>query len=56
MKTPLEQMRYVLRRYGDDSEAGHSEGDDLLCRLVRKYVPNGAAVVREYRKLEKWYG
>jgi hypothetical protein len=56
MKTPLEQMRDVLRRYGDDEEVGHAKGDELLCRLVRKYVPNGAAVVKEYENLDKWYG
>lgn len=56
MKTPLEQMRDILRQYEDDEEIGHSRGDELLCTLVRKYVPNGAKVVEEYRKLEKWYG
>lgn len=55
-KTPIERMREVNKRYGHDPEEGHSRGDDLLCALVREYVPNGAAVVAEYRKLEKWYG
>lgn len=54
-KTPLELMRQIRAEWGDDGEEAHSEADALLCSLVRKYVPNGREVIKEYEGIRKRY-
>lgn len=59
-KTPLELMREIRAdTISDaeisDAEIGHYRADDLLCRLVREYVPNGRKVVEEFILINKWY-
>lgn len=38
-----------------DEEYGHQEADDILCELVKKYVPGGSEIVRVFNELGKWY-
>lgn len=57
-KTPLQQlqqMRDVNNKFGGDPEMAHSRADQILCSLVREYVPNGRDIVAEYREIDKWY-
>jgi hypothetical protein len=53
-KTPLELMREI-RASDKGEESNHCDADDLLCRLVRQYVPNGRKIVEEYHSINKWY-
>lgn len=53
-KTPLELMREI-RASDEGEETNHYKADDLLCRLVRQYVPNGRKIVEEYNLIDKWY-
>jgi hypothetical protein len=36
-----------------DTEAAHSEADDVLCQLLNAL--GYAIVVKEYEKIDKWY-
>lgn len=51
-KAYVERIR-ELESY--DMECAHIEADGILCELVKKYVPDGAEIVKVFNDLPKWY-
>lgn len=53
-QTPLERMRAITNSEYDPEDQ-HSKANQLLCSLVREFVPNGREIVKEYQNIKKWY-
>jgi hypothetical protein len=48
----IEQLK-TLQQEGRDTEADHSEADEILCELLNAL--GYGDVVAEWEKVEKWY-
>lgn len=51
----MSKTNKIRVQHEGNEEVAHSDADELLCRLVRKYVPNGRKIVEEFHSIDKWY-